>query len=386
MRAVGIVLWFLVGTYLYLGFFSVDPYYFEGGSRAGLRLLLQMVRIAFPLIWIGACILYALKKPPKELLIIAGAATVVSGIFAYILALNFYYVFSGANSLGGFHPYLQLSPPDIKARPPQSDRRLLRVLFLGGSSTDWPDSTGKEWTTYVQDQLASRKDVEVQTYNAAREWYNSQHSLINYVVNLRSLKPTHVVVMNVINDFMVNAEFSWISAGNFQPDYRHWYGPITRLIKRPSLYASVGEKLRAGWYATPRELVDTTEFPGLEAYREKIKSLVEVIRNDGATPILMTEPYLYRQNLTEAEQATLTMLRTTSIGPGKNWSLNAATVGMQKFSTVVRDVAKESKVALIDLESRIPKSTQYLRDDCHFTDEAFPMIASFVSEELSKEL
>jgi hypothetical protein len=377
-----LLLWIAGGVFIYLGFYDVDPFYFSGGSRRGLRIILYSVRVLFPALWIGIMAFVLFRKPSRAALLTVAISTVFSGVAGYIVILHFYYVFSPAHSLEAYHPYLQLSPPTLEEKPFTSERRPIRILFLGGSSTDWPDSTGTEWTSYVEKKFAHATDVEVQSYNTAREWYNVQHSLINYVVNARQLKPTHVVIMNVINDFMVNAEFSWISTGAFQPDYRHWLGPVARLIKRPSLYGAVGEKLSAAWYAKERELVELGPLPGLEVYRQKLTSLVEMIKNDGAVPVLMTEPYLYRNDLTQSEQETLTMLRTTSIGASKNWSLAAAVDGMARFTSVVKEVATSARVPLIDLEAAIPKEGAYLRDDCHYTDKAFPVIADVIAAQL----
>src|SRR5690606_23388948 len=99
-------------------------------------------------------------------------------------------------------------------------------------------------------------------------------SLINYQLNLREVKPDVVVIMHAINDLLVNADFSYFSRGEFQPDYRHFYGPLSRLLEPDrGLFLSLLRRVRLGWYHKPRRIRSDNSFPGISSFQNNLSSL-----------------------------------------------------------------------------------------------------------------
>lgn len=376
----------IAGIYVNRGFFFPDPFVFRGAGSGLLSKLLMVVQYGFPLVILVVIALYIalrLKKIELSSLLIAIVGLLLGAVVMYLPASYFFYEASKENRVASYHPYLQLAPLPFALHESDSQQKPFRIFFIGGSSTAWPDSQNVDWPGLVQGKLRDKTSrAEIETYNAAREWYNSQHALYNYASNLRKYKPDAIVIMHAINDLIINADFSWISAGSFQEDYRHYYGPLARMIKKPGFFASITEKVSSAWYHTPREIVEQTEFPGLIPFKRNLKTLAELAQLDGTRVVFMTEPYLYKASMTEEEQDRLTMLNYSAIGPEKRWSVTTALRGMEIYSSAIQQVADETNSGFFDLAERIPRSLQYIRDDVHYTDEAFPLLAEEISNGL----
>lgn len=213
----------------------------------------------------------------------------------------------------------------------------------------------------------SISDRNVEVYNLGREWYTSLHTLINYEVNLRHHHPDVIIVMHAYNDLIHNADFCYFSFNSFQEDYRHFYGPIYRLIKRPTFLDNAFLVAKSMWYHSPREVINTDNFPGLVPFERNLRTLIDLARTDGTQVVLMTQPHLIKNSMTPAEKSSLHMLNFKTIGPTKKWGYYTARFAFEEYNNVVRKLAKhEPGVYLIDLEPIIPKSLDYFIDDVHY--------------------
>ncbi len=65
-------------------------------------------------------------------------------------------------------------------------------------------------------------------------------------------------------------------------------------------------------------------FPGLSVFEKKLSSIIDIARLDGAQVVLMTEPFLEKERMTESERNALKMLNFEAISRDKRWSLETA--------------------------------------------------------------
>ena len=276
------------------------------------------------------------------------------------------------------HPYLQLYPPDAPPSPKPADE--YRVVCLGGSTTAWSAGDGKRWTELLEDRLRVELPTRnIRVINQGREWFTTQHSLINYETNVRQLQPDLVIVMHAINDFMVNADHSYYSSGPFRDDYGHHNGPLTRLSRNRSLLRFGAEVFRGVWYHQDREALDVSDFPGLQPYRRNLARLAQLTRLDGTQLVLMTQANLYKENYTEEEQGSLWLHTHNSVGPDRYWNLETAKRGMDQYNEALRAIASAENIPLVELDRTMPKTLEYLIDDCHYSSEAMELIADKAS-------
>ena len=372
----------VAAIYLYAGFFFPDPYVLSYGNYP--RKILWFIRIGFPVIFGGSVALYLTARRQRidrgALLLLAMSSLVCLYISSTIG--DAYYQSWFDRHRKEYHPYLQLMPsaPGLSAG---GGADAVSVFCLGGSTTEFSDSSGVDWPSRVERILEETYGMRsVRVHNLGVEWYTSLHTLINYETNLRPHKPSVILYMGSVNDLLQNADFSYFSRGKFREDYGHFYGPVSRIIDRRSLWHYLRDVIGGLWYARPRRVITTGTFPGIEAYKRNIGTLIEMARHDSTRVVLMTEPYLFKSVMPAEEFAAVGMLRAEAINDSLVWSSATATAGMEQYNNVLRGFADGNSVSVIDLEKAVPKSLTFFRDEVHYRDTAFPLIARFVAEKL----
>ncbi len=380
----------IFAIFVYRGFLFPDPLLLQGGENSRSRLILMGLRVGLPVLAVLLLSGFLFLGKRGQLLqgAVVGAIGAFLGVWLLLpIAEGLYYRSIFKNKFVGFHPYLQLAPQPLTLRENSSTEHPVRIFFLGGSTTEWKDSTGEDWPSRVEKILKPRfPELAIESYNQGKEWYSTQHILINYLLNLRRYKPDLVVVMEAINDLLHNADFNYFSVDTFKEDYSHFYGPVTRLVRRQSFYQFFGEQLSRLWYFPGRESVEVSEFPGLLSYTRNLKSIVELASLDSTRVVFMTQPNLYKESMSNEEHAALAMLNTEAVGPHKKWSFDTARRGMSAYNQALKDFAAREKISLIDLETAVPKQLQYFNDDVHYKDAAYPLVAAAVAEGLQSSL
>jgi lysophospholipase L1-like esterase len=370
-------------TYVEVGFFFVDPY--ATGAQSSRFLVLAFVwLVRFGVVGLGvlSILLYVNIRLGKINLASLGIVVVVIIILMLIIYPLASYMYSRelTAKIDQFHPYLQLMPQEHLV---DKMEKQFKVFCLGGSTTEFVDSTGLGWPERAQELLKTKYNKQMKIYNFGRQWYTTQHTLINYNANLRSYRPNVIMTMDGINDLLQNADFSYFSTGTFREDYGHFWGPMRRLVSQPTLASAAVQSLRLFWYCPKRQVIDTESFPGLAAYRRNLKTIIDMARVDGTEVILLTQAFLMKDDMNERERAALTMVNREAIGARKKWSAKTAKSGMEQYNQAVIEIAKRENLRLLDLEKVIPKTLEYLRDDVHYTDKAFVIISEYVAEMLN---
>ena len=376
-----IVFWsllFILFGYTYYGFYKPDPFVMERYAPFSTGLLWSL-RLGIPLLvayFIGLFWGYRTGRMSRANTATLLGSFVLCGIIG--LSIVHYNYNQSAKPLSDFHPYLQVNPAAVHLDPDK-----INILCLGGSTTEFTDSNGRGWPERVESLLRIRLGKNnIRLHNLGRQWYTTQHSLIYYETTLRNLKPDAILIMHTINDLLHNADFSYFSHGPFRQDYGHFDGPLTRMVRQQNFYRFVSSMIRSMWYHHPREIVETDWFPGIQSFERNLNTLADLAAIDQIPLILMTQPYLYKASLSEEEIKALYMLKFEAIGPDKRWSTSTVLSGFQQYSQSVRSLAGKRRLILIDLETTIPKSLDYLKDDVHYTDPAFDKVAETIADQL----
>ena len=311
-----------------------------------------------------------------------------------------------------YHPYLQNVPRKrnrfnvnkwgfrghgIEKRKPEN---AYRIFTLGGSTTF--SVTLKLPDTY-QAQLAEKlsaahpeRKIEVQ--NAGGDWHCSQHSLIKYLTSIQDFDPDLLIVFHGINDLGRSLSPTLFSQGAFREDYRHFLGPVSSLVKKDRftyLRMKFGHwfsdflchKVRMmGPHGTgvgglqtvffsKAEPVEVDDWPSLATYERTMRDLILVATAKGTRIIIATQPFLYRDDLSEKELERL-WTPISHQWDGKRVSLGSITRGMERINALTAQIAAQTDAGFVDLESLIPKTTEYLYDDMHHTKKATTKIAA----------
>jgi len=383
-----LILYLALAVYVCTGFFYSDPKLAYEGVGSHVSLALWGLRLSLPLAFAFLLCLYLLLRNNRVQTSTLGL--IVFGVFfalliSYPVISHIYYNRSPVDP-AEFHPYFQLSPPEYKARTDSDSKDVLRIFCLGGSTTEWKNSEEVGWPTLLEKQLiVLYPGRKLEVHNLGRSWYTTQHTLFNYMANLKQHKPDMLIIMHAVNDLIHNADFGVFTGGiPFRGDYGHFYGPVYRLIKRHSLFSSLGSLLNNTWYFEPRQIIDTDVFPGLVPFRRNLENLIQVAQNNGTRVVLLTQPYIFKQNMNQEEIAVLYVPTRGAVGQHKEWSIATARRGMEQYNSTLRQIASENDLSLIDLDSSLPRNLEHFIDDVHYTDKSFEMISKLISTGLEK--
>ncbi|MCL6494211.1 MAG: SGNH/GDSL hydrolase family protein [Ignavibacterium sp.] len=380
-NTIAIILLLILSGHLYAGFFYPDEIFINANPT--FFYISIFIRISFPILILFIIIVYRAVYIGK-----LKVSSIVLLLFALLFVLLLVYPFGEyfykkryRMNLNRYHTFLQLNPPI----PSEVDSNYFNIFCLGGSTTEFRDSRGRDWPALTQKLISEKYNIDsIRFYNLGKQWYTTQHTLINYIQNLRKLKPDIILVMHNINDLLINADFSRFSNGNFREDYGHFLGPEALMIKYGSLAEFIFNNLKLLWYRPEPVDIRTDKYPGLVSFRNNLKTLTELARNSDTKIILMTQPNIYKEKMKSEELRSLTMLNKEAIGDGVRWTYETAFAGIKKYNDTIRELSSELNIPLIDLEKIVPKSLEYFYDDVHYTDKTYDLISSYISDELMK--
>jgi lysophospholipase L1-like esterase len=287
------------------------------------------------------------------------------------------------------HSFFQIEEaPD----PPLPLEGEFRVLALGGSTTYGSRLEREQAYPAVLERLLAQRHPgrRVTVINAGVPWHTSMHSLLRYVGRYAHWKPHVVIVMHAFNDIFQASE-GRLTTGTFRPDYGHFFGALGMRVNPKDRFASaIGATLSQNWLARTwysdlrrrpplpaRPPVDLLR--ALPSFEGNLVELVRRVRDDGAAVVLMTQPYLYRDDMPEAE------VRALFYGYYYQDYAQVPTVAEQRaamdaFNDAARTVARTHGAPLIDLERALPKSSTLLYDDVHYTADGARQVAALIAD------
>jgi lysophospholipase L1-like esterase len=125
------------------------------------------------------------------------------------------------------------------------------------------------------------------------------------------------------------------------------------------------------------EVVPTADPALVERFTRDLRRIVSDATRDGAAILLLGQPFLWKDDLPQAEQARLWFAVRTETGlvrasPG--WLQRE----MRELNEAQRQMARKSGARFLDLEPLVPKDLDHFFDDCHFTDRGSAVVAEAV--------
>ena len=293
-----------------------------------------------------------------------------------------------------FDPFLQFPGTRLPTPIPEKGENSLRIATLGGSTTHnahLPYET--RYPTILRDNVTrSLPLLQLDVFNAGMDWWTTKHSHVNYVTYLRSWEPDLIVVMHGINDLYRSFSPPNYSRGSYDSQWSHFYGPAIRGAKPRTLLGSIRTSWTAWefdrrWFSTIRyQEVDLNplDFRSLPEFEANIRSLVQTLQGDGVEVILVTQPSLYRADLSRGERALLWFPQAFCVEHSGLFhrqipSVTTMASGMHMYNDVTRRVAAETGVLLVDAAEALPRTTEFFVDDVHYTAAGAELLAQVVS-------
>ncbi|NIA15305.1 MAG: hypothetical protein GWP08_14645 [Nitrospiraceae bacterium] len=258
--------------------------------------------------------------------------------------------------------------------PPKTDGTL-RVICLGGSTTYGVSVVDNDATypaaleRFLNDDLRPEAWERVEVFNLGVGGYTSREILMNLKLHGLPLEPDIVLIQSGVND--VTPRFYV----DFDLDYAHFRKPLqpleTGLLARTAFRSHLF--LIAGWklgLLAPITLQSRSQYPmppakealanlnrnGTEAYRRNLAEAIDLAEGAGAHVWLLTQAHLFSSAF-RAPDEDMRLLD------------EAYRRGLVEHNEVMRDLAANPAVGLVDLERSVPLASQHFEDPIHVTEE-----------------
>jgi hypothetical protein len=151
-----------------------------------------------------------------------------------------------------------------------------------------------------------------------------------------------------------------------------------RLVEQTAIYAQLKGHLTSR-LAGKRVLSDFLGRSGDAEFEAKIRAFIAVTRNIGATPILCTFATSHvRRDLPDFPDSVTTLVFKYNI----YLSLTGWVETIERFNNILRHIAAEEGIVLIDVEKEIAGRHDYFRDFVHFTPLGHAAVASVIQRPL----
>jgi lysophospholipase L1-like esterase len=127
--------------------------------------------------------------------------------------------------------------------------------------------------------------------------------------------------------------------------------------------------------------------PVLAGYAKALAEIAQLIRSAGGRLILLTQPTLWRPDLSEADQASLWMGGPPfGIEPPQPvyYSIAALARGMQGFNQTLLRVCAEQGVECLDVAEKMPRDGSVFSDDAHLTERGARLLADQIAAYLAE--
>lgn len=123
--------------------------------------------------------------------------------------------------------------------------------------------------------------------------------------------------------------------------------------------------------------------PGLQEYIRNLNAIIDMAAAGSVRIIFMTQPSLWKKNMTEQEKGLLWSGWAGSRKAGRYYSVEVLMGGLEQYNRKLKKVCEARGVECIDLDALLPKEASIFYDDYHFTENGAQMAADIVSKYLA---
>lgn len=273
----------------------------------------------------------------------------------------------------------------------------LRVFFVGGSTTECLFvHEDHRFPIAAARRLEGRTGLKINAYNAGVGGNNSLHS-INIVLNdVLPLEPDIIAFMHNINDLVIllytgtywneNASRSPICQITLHveppPSFRRivseaarWIAPHAYGIVRQAVCPLAPEVDEWGGIRGQMRTWDRDRI--CREFTANLRSFVALCRYREVVPVLMTQQNRFTSGPDAYIAKSMQRMETDfGIAYADYYDLYVM------MNDLIRSVAAEEDVPLVDLDRSIPKSREFMYDSVHFNNQGSLLAAQVIAESL----
>jgi lysophospholipase L1-like esterase len=292
-----------------------------------------------------------------------------------------------------------------------------RILVIGGSTTEcvYLDQH-KAWPYLIEQRLRESTGLNIWVGNVGVSGHNSR----DHVVYMKYLLPQYPRIDTTLILVGTNDLSLRLLDLKYNPHFLETPGREAEVVRkafymRPAQFEKWRYRKTALWnlwtilqreyFSGPRQdrrgelfrnrrnerksAVMVDPLPDLESglteFRHNLNTLVDIAAAHSVRLIFLTQPSMWREDLTPRESEMLVKERVMRAGvkPGREYySVKALAEGMARYNQVTLDVCRARRVEWIDLAAMLPKDLTVFYDDVHFNDGGSERVAEIVSGHL----
>jgi lysophospholipase L1-like esterase len=290
-----------------------------------------------------------------------------------------------------------------------SDEDDLRILAIGGSTTEclYLDQ-GEAWPALLQKRLSGLSPQRVWVGNLGKSGLDTY----DHILYMKHLLPQYpridaILLMVGVNDMMhathhteigsmderqrEQVAFSAIpndlqSEGDLSIKGTELWQAYEKLRQRVSSKGKIVQDRAGLGYVDLRNLrrqaaERVTTMPDLSEhlheFRKRLETMVELAKAESLRLILLTQPSMWRPNLSIEEEGLLWFGWADELWQSY-YSTEVLDQMLEQFNDVVLDVCQVGGVECIDVASQLPRDTTIFYDDIHFNENGSERVAAIV--------
>jgi hypothetical protein len=264
----------------------------------------------------------------------------------------------------------------------------ITIVFIGGSTTECRFMEERDRFPFLAGRLIEQKTgKKCNAYNQGVSGNSTMHSndlLLNKII---PMKPDIVVLMEDINDAITlmyegtywnnNPSRSLIVVN---PQTAHSLFKNLKNLLIPNLYARIGRVINAGpdefaHLRGKKLIVNENAVSG--QFSNSIQTFISISRTWGIEPVLMTQHNRLTEHPDASFQNQMSMVESVGI------SYQDLRRTFNQFNKNIREIGKKNNAPVIDLDSLVPKESNYMYDCVHLTDSGSVFVAKKIADEIS---
>jgi len=338
---------------------------------------LSMRIFAMTFLFLGFFVPYFLKLLRIKVALKHYLIFTISLFILYIFCSNYYY---SNNRLGKtFHSFLNPAPTFQDVAVPKPNN-VYRIICLGGSTTE--GSGLNNYPSKLQKMIHEKyPDKNIEVLNAGKYFYNTEHFIIQYLFNLKEMKPDLILMCEAINDIFVSFTMPPFSSKPYRDDYGHFYGFLGTLRYQKSFENFLGEFFFADFRQPKLEAVYFNDFKSKNSFRRNLETIIEIAKCSGTALIVSTQAHCYSRN-NDSDDAVLCFSDSYLINDKQYADEKSYYDAMELFNGIIRETAEKHSVPFIDQYPAFKGKRTLFTDSVHMTDAGHELKAKLFFDKI----
>jgi lysophospholipase L1-like esterase len=305
----------------------------------------------------------------------------------------------------------------IKEKPENA----YRIFVLGGSTVlNVQIPYRKTFAKLLEDKLQKEyPNKKIEVLNAGMDGFTTEHSIIQYLFYVKDFHPDLIITWQGINDMYYSCQNPAFVKSPYESDYSHQLGSLANVMH--SYFDNLNSPIVVNFHLriidllshmfaynfysdiNPRfnssilmKIADLKLFPykpismnfsqSLGSYRRNLTTLIRETGEDKTPIIVGNQPFLYDMKLDNPKIPFQWYMQRSCLNKDNQYPNTKSLInGINIFNETTETVSKENNVIFLDLNSQIPKNSDYFLDDVHLNIKGNVKVEEILFKEIMQE-